>query len=134
MFEVAGVLETWELRALPTPWPELLGISTDGECLAVAAPAAAVPAVAVPAAAVPAAAVPVSRLADHRLDYLHYEGPLSRDRGTVTRLVAGTYQLLSQTADQRQIRLQGQPLQGLCQWARTDSDWQLTAHPTSPVA
>lgn len=31
------------------------------------------------------------RLPDHRLEYLNYEGPVSGDRGEVSRLIAGTY-------------------------------------------
>ena len=31
------------------------------------------------------------RLPDHRLEYLHYEGPVSGDRGWVTRWDQGTY-------------------------------------------
>jgi hypothetical protein len=33
------------------------------------------------------------RLADHRLDYLKYEGPVSGDRGEVRRLDAGNYRM-----------------------------------------
>ncbi len=33
--------------------------------------------------------VEAERIADHRVEYLTYEGPLSGDRGTVTRLARG---------------------------------------------
>jgi hypothetical protein len=36
--------------------------------------------------------ISASPLPDHRLAYLSYEGPVSRDRGFVERLVAGTYE------------------------------------------
>jgi DNA polymerase Ligase (LigD) len=38
------------------------------------------------------ATIPVERIADHRKLYLDYEGPVSGDRGTVTRWDAGTFE------------------------------------------
>ena len=35
------------------------------------------------------------RLLDHRLEYLEYEGPLSDDRGCVSRTASGDYETLS---------------------------------------
>ena len=37
--------------------------------------------------------VRIARLADHRPEYLVYEGPLSGDRGRVTRVQAGAYRM-----------------------------------------
>lgn len=37
-------------------------------------------------------AVPAERIADHRLVYLDYEGPVSGDRGSVTRFDAGHFE------------------------------------------
>lgn len=37
------------------------------------------------------------RLPDHRRRYLDYEGPVSGDRGTVTRWDSGNYKVLSET-------------------------------------
>jgi hypothetical protein len=37
------------------------------------------------------------RLANHRRHYLDYEGPVSGNRGEVTRVVTGTYVLLSES-------------------------------------
>jgi hypothetical protein len=37
---------------------------------------------------------PVQKLADHRRDYLAYEGPVSHGRGYVRRVEAGTYEPL----------------------------------------
>ena len=45
----------------------------------------------------------VTPLADHRLAYLDYEGPVSGDRGSVRRLDFGTYQVIGGT-----IHFQGQ--------------------------
>ncbi|MEM8665929.1 MAG: hypothetical protein AAGG48_00330 [Planctomycetota bacterium] len=36
--------------------------------------------------------LPVLQLADHRIRYLDYEGPISGDRGVVTRVLTGTFQ------------------------------------------
>src|SRR5262245_42281048 len=64
MLEVGAVLRTW---ALPQP----------------------------PVAVDPTAAVrlPAELLADHRLEYLEKDGPVSGGRGTVRRWDAGTYEL-----------------------------------------
>jgi hypothetical protein len=40
-----------------------------------------------------APAIPARALPDHRLAYLEYEGPISHDRGSVTRWDHGSYQL-----------------------------------------
>ena len=37
--------------------------------------------------------VQLTRLADHRREYLDYEGPVSGNRGTVRRVATGTYEL-----------------------------------------
>ena len=49
-------------------------------------------------------------LADHRLAYLEYEGPISGGRGTVTRWDVGTYEAVESTADRVVVRLAGQKL------------------------
>ena len=54
--------------------------------------------------------IAATRLADHRSDYLDYEGPISGGRGEVRRFDHGTYQLLSETSDQLVVRLEGQQL------------------------
>src|SRR5262245_41193710 len=46
-------------------------------------------------------------LADHRLAYLDYEGPISGDRGGVTQWDAGEYEAERDAADQLQVRLSG---------------------------
>lgn len=56
--------------------------------------------------------VPSPQLADHRLDYLDYEGPISGGRGSVTRHDAGTYSIVSQTGQQLIVRLDGVKLRG----------------------
>jgi hypothetical protein len=51
-------------------------------------------------------------LADHRLDYLDYEGPVSGDRGAVRRFDRGGYALIAETADRVEVELTGTMLQG----------------------
>ena len=52
------------------------------------------------------------RLADHRLAYLQYEGPISRDRGTVSRWDQGEYLLELDTPERIVVFLRGIRLQG----------------------
>lgn len=72
------------------------------------------------------------RLADHRLDYLDYEGPISGDRGAVRRWAHGVYESVSETPDELIIRLNG-PLQGNLRLIRDLADssdcWQVSFEP-----
>ncbi len=47
------------------------------------------------------------RLPDHRLAYLEYEGPVSGNRGHVTRWDAGDYQFAAESSQRLEIRLSG---------------------------
>ena len=40
------------------------------------------------------------RLPNHRTAYLEFEGPLSRDRGVVTRICSGTFHMIKDSNDQ----------------------------------
>lgn len=51
-------------------------------------------------------------LADHRLAYLEYEGPVSGDRGAVKRWDGGTYLLLEQRDDCVALRMEGKSCLG----------------------
>lgn len=67
-------------------------------------------------------------LADHRVAYLDYEGPVSNNRGEVTRWDEGSYELT--TADELKVvvELSGRQLQGTLQLWRhlpADEKWQL---------
>ena len=48
----------------------------------------------------------------HRRRYLTYEGPLSRDRGTVRRVESGVYELIDRSADCWAVVLKGEALTG----------------------
>lgn len=52
-------------------------------------------------------------LADHRLAYLTYEGPVSKDRGSVTRWDEGSYEVLEELADCLRLRLHGGKFAGV---------------------
>ena len=52
-------------------------------------------------------------LPDHRLDYLDYEGPVSRGRGEVRRWDRGEYETLDWETERVAVRLHGEKLNGL---------------------
>ena len=51
-------------------------------------------------------------LPDHRLAYLDFEGPLSGDRGSVTRWDQGRYELVGQRDGELVVELFGERLEG----------------------
>ena len=57
-------------------------------------------------------------LSDHRLAYLDHEGPVSGDRGSVTRWDAGTYQFEHEGPDEMVVKLQGNKLSGQAELRR----------------
>jgi len=68
--------------------------------------------------------IPAEAIADHRLLYLDYEGPISGDRGTVTQWDAGTFDWLSNDGDRVEVQLAGQRLTGLTRLNVSDqSNW-----------
>lgn len=56
--------------------------------------------------------VEAEALADHRLAYLDYAGPVSNNRGHVSRWDAGLYELLAIAADCIELKIWGQRLAG----------------------
>jgi hypothetical protein len=65
-------------------------------------------------------------LPDHRLAYLDYEGPISGDRGSVTRWDRGTYEVGCQSESELIVRLSGEKLIGkakLEQNPELKTDW-----------
>jgi hypothetical protein len=59
--------------------------------------------------------VPACPLGEHRIEYLEYEGPVSRGRGSVTRWDAGEYELLNATDAGLSLEFHGRRLTG--RWA-----------------
>jgi hypothetical protein len=75
-------------------------------------------------------------LADHRLEYLDYEGPVSAGRGSVARWDEGQYVLEAEAEDRLVITIEGRHLAGQLTLARAAEDRQLwrvsfSAAPTS---
>ncbi len=70
----------------------------------------------------------VQRLADHRLHYLDYEGPVSGGRGDVTRWDAGVFSLLEETAQQWRLDVDGTRWNGPVTLEAVDPEnWTVTA-------
>jgi hypothetical protein len=57
------------------------------------------------------AEIAAESLPDHRLAYLDYEGPVSRDRGEVRRWDAGQYEVDFESDEQLRVRFRGDKLQ-----------------------
>jgi hypothetical protein len=57
--------------------------------------------------------VAATRLADHRSDYLAYEGPISGNRGSVSRWDAGQYRVESETVTEWRLDMRGNQLDGI---------------------
>lgn len=98
MLEWEGKLRTWALPQLPSEWASAQKFTTaiKAECMPTAAENI----------------VAAERLADHRLDYLHLEGPLSGNRGAVHRIDAGAYETLGESPKAWDVRLTGSRLSG----------------------
>lgn len=77
LLERDGGAWTWALEVLPTGWPLE---KPNGE-------------------------VEGLRLADHRLHYFDYEGPVSGERGSVARVLAGSCEWLEAGSDRIIVRL-----------------------------
>lgn len=77
MLESGDVLRTWALERLPRDWQAAYSRTSVGHpnCPMLSADNS----------------VGATQLGDHRRDYLEIEGSLSGERGTVVRVVAGTY-------------------------------------------
>jgi hypothetical protein len=91
-------LRTWALSALPHGWQAAQSYT-----------AAVFPSCA------PASMeniVVAEPLGDHRRDYLEYEGPVSGQRGQVSRIDAGSYETLSESRESWTVELSGVRLRG----------------------
>jgi hypothetical protein len=56
--------------------------------------------------------IAAERLADHRLAYLEYEGPITGDRGSVKRWDSGTFNWCDRSTDVLEMELAGGVLRG----------------------
>jgi hypothetical protein len=76
--------------------------------------------------------VAADALPDHRTAYLDYEGPISDERGSVTRWDRGTYQLRRQDLDEIVVVLAGGTLAGEVTLRRSTDDlarWRFSYMP-----
>jgi hypothetical protein len=71
-------------------------------------------------------------LPDHRLAYLTYQGPVSGDRGRVTRWDEGLYTLDSERDGGLSVTLEGRRFAGRVELLPTDHSWRVSfaADPT----
>lgn len=77
-------------------------------------------------------AIPTTALADHRLHYLDYEGPVSGDRGTVKQWDRGTYELVSEDAESLQLRFDGGRVREACRLVQVDgAEWKFECYAAS---
>ncbi len=67
---------------------------------------------ALPSIPAPGDDIECEALPDHRLIYLEYEGPISGNRGTVTRWDQGTFSVTTWTDDEIALLLAGEKLAG----------------------
>jgi hypothetical protein len=103
MLEADGVLMTWQLNRLPASWLVALQLESADEL----------------------PQVPATRLADHRLEYLDYEGPVSGDRGSVHCVDRGTYQLQEESAEHLAVELSGSFLLGRTSLSQQGNAWEI---------
>jgi hypothetical protein len=68
--------------------------------------------------------VAAEQLADHRIDYLQYEGLVSNNRGEVTRWDAGDYTIVDRSNEQLVVSLTGHRCAGIVTLSRDADDPQ----------
>ena len=87
-----------------------------------------------PTAPAVGAEIRAENIFDHRLMYLDYEGPISRDRGSVMRWDAGSYEMIEEESRVRRkrdlidrvIQLNGKRLHGTLEMTcQESSNWTL---------
>jgi hypothetical protein len=72
----------------------------------------------------PSQPIRAEAIGDHRQAYLDYEGPVSRNRGSVKRWDAGTFTWEAGSSDRVTVHLQGQRCQGVATLERNPSgEW-----------
>lgn len=113
MLECDGALATWRLDWLPQSWVAAFGVhDSTPSPLAAGESAHAV------------------QLAPHRLAYLDYEGPLSGDRGSVSRWDDGRYDATHRNDDAWAFTLSGRILRVQVQLKRrAGACWELETSP-----
>lgn len=67
--------------------------------------------------------ISAEQIANHRIEYLDDEGPVSGDRGTVVRWDSGTFDWAERNEGRMTIRLHGLILEAHATWNFTESVW-----------
>jgi hypothetical protein len=81
----------------------------------------------------PGRPIPAEPLPDHRIDYLHLQGPISGGRGTVAQWDFGTCELLAESQREVQVRLSGGRLQGVATLRTSSGEtWEFSFAPQPP--
>ena len=71
--------------------------------------------------------LPVDQLDDHRLDYLDFEGPVSRGRGDVRQWDCGEFDVLEESEEQWLLDVRGRRWNGRVRFtAAVDHRWMVT--------
>jgi len=85
-----------------------------------------------PAELPPGCSMTGTQLADHRLEYLTYEGPISAGRGEVRRLEQGRYRCSESNEHLWQLEITSQTMQGSFTLSRKNNSaqWTLTREKT----
>jgi len=85
----------------------------------------------VPELPAPGKLIHAEALPDHRLAYLDYEGPVSGNRGNVSRVDEGEYEVLADSAGLWHVRLAGKTLRGTLELRRLEDSpglWMASFH------
>jgi len=69
--------------------------------------------------------LPCQKIFDHRRRYLSYEGPLSRDRGSVKIVARGSYSGLEMDEKHWHIMLAGDTISGIVELRQVEQQWFL---------
>ncbi len=77
----------------------------------------------IPALDFPQAAV---QKPDHRMSYLEFEGEISGERGQVKRVAQGTYELVTESAEEWVVVLSSPELQGTFKISRATGGWVIS--------
>jgi hypothetical protein len=70
----------------------------------------------------PGANIAALPLADHRLDYLEYEGPISNNRGTVRQWDRGNFRIVAESQTELALEITGDTLRGHLTLSRDATD------------
>lgn len=74
-------------------------------------------------------AINATRIFNHPLKFLTYEGPVNKGKGSIRIAEAGTYQIIHREADRIEFKLNGKILKGKFILRRIkDEIWQFTAN------